>query len=103
MNTSLRRHIMERLDRRGTRWLLSMLTTRRGRRLTGKDVAVFYDNIWMHRVGDRYLTDSPRFRYHDWDILHWESGFESVQREAADYWFYRYQPGLGDVIVDVGA
>lgn len=103
MGKTLKRHFIEALDHAGTRWLLAALATRRARRLTGKDVALFYDGIWMHRVGGNYLSDSPRFGHYDATVMRLEDRDVLYQQEAADYWFYRYRPRPGDVIVDIGA
>lgn len=103
MGKTLKRHFIEALDHGGARWLLAALATRRARRLTGKDVALFYDEIWMHRVGGRYLSDSPRFGHYDATVMRLEDRDMLYQQEAADYWFYRYRPRRGDVIVDIGA
>lgn len=100
---TLKRHLIEVLDRAGGRWLLAALATRRARRLTGKDVSIFYDEIWMHRIRESYLSDSPKFNHYDATVVGLEARDRLYQQEAADYWFYRYAPRRGDVIVDVGA
>lgn len=103
MSKTLKRHVIEALDHRGTRWLLAALATRRARRLTGNDVALFYDEIWMHRVRESYLSESPKFGHYDATVMELEARDLLYQQEAADYWFYRYRPQRGDVVVDIGA
>jgi FkbM family methyltransferase len=103
MAKTLKRHLIESLDHRGARWLLAALATRRARRLTGKDVELFYDAIWMHRIGENYLSDLPKFSHYDATVVGLEARDLLYQQEAADYWFYRYCPRRGDVIVDIGA
>jgi FkbM family methyltransferase len=100
---TIKRRLIEALDRPGTRGLLSAITTRYARKITGQDVAVFYDDLWIHRTGNNYLSDSERYAYYEWDALHWEELYQRSQREAVDCWLYRYTPSPGDVIIDVGA
>jgi FkbM family methyltransferase len=85
------------------RQLLGLLTTYYTRRKTGLDARVFFDQVWIHRVGGDYLADSTRFRYAKSDILRWMPGPRNVFDEHRDWWFYRYQPQPGHVILDIGA
>lgn len=106
MNSStkaLKRFVAQGLDRHGTRWLLAALGTRYARRATGTDVSIFYDDFWIHRIGDRYLSDSESFSYFGSDIRSWGTTHEAYVNDAADYWFYRYSPKPGHVIIDIGA
>jgi FkbM family methyltransferase len=100
---TLRRHIVGLLDRPGTRGILAALGTRYAKRVTGNDVSMFYDGIWLHRMGDKYLADSSAFSYYEHDIRAWADRYKGWQEEAADYWFYRYSPKAADVVIDVGA
>jgi FkbM family methyltransferase len=103
MNKTFRRRVIEVLDRRGTRGLLSALATRYAQKITGQDVAIFYDELWIHRIGDHYLGDFQHFAYYDPDVLSWGERYRHFQAEAADCWFYLYAPRPGDVVIDVGA
>jgi FkbM family methyltransferase len=103
MSKTFRRRVIDALDRPGTRGLLSAIATRYARKITGEDVAVFYDELWIHRIGDHYLSDFERFAYYDADVLSWDERYQHFQAEAADYWFYLYTPRPGDVVIDVGA
>ncbi len=95
--------MIHRVDRNGTRWILAKAAEWYARLATGRDVSIFFDEIWIHRVDDRYLADSPVFNYFASDIRLWGTLEEAYVNDAADYWFYRYVPKLGDVIIDVGA
>ena len=100
---ALKQRITRALDRRGARWLLAAASTWYARRATQKNVAIFYDEFWIHRVGERYLADSLTFNYFRSDIRLWGTSQEAYVNDAADYWFWRYTPNAGDVIIDIGA
>ena len=100
---AFRRLVCFGLDRPGTRWLLAAIATWYARRATGKDVSIFYDEFWIHRIEDRFLSDFPLFNYYGSDICSWGTPDEAYVNDAADYWFYRYSPRPGHVIIDIGA
>ena len=83
--------------------MLSHLATRYAKSVLRDDVEILYDNVWIHRLGQRYAIDAERFDYYHDAIADWEDRFRQAQLESADYWFHCYQPRVGDVIVDVGA
>lgn len=99
----LKHLIVRALDRHGSRWILGAGASLYARRSTGRDIRVFYDDFWIHRINDRYLADSAEFNYFASDIQLWGTPGEAYVNDATDYWFYRYRPTPGDVIIDVGA
>jgi len=100
----LRNIVVGALDRPGGRTVLGALTTLYARWVTGRlDVACFYDGIWAHRVGQRYVVDRPRYAYFSDVIRNWPGNNEKVQSDVRDIWFIVYRPSPGEVIVDVGA
>jgi len=95
--------LLRALDRPGSRALLSALTTRLGRRVTGDDVEVFFDEVWVHRVGDVYVPDSARWHYNRARFQRWAPSLRAAADETRENWYFAYEPRPGDVIVDVGA
>ena len=92
------------LDRPGSRTLLAFLATWYARRLTLRDDRIFYDGVWMHRVEEYGCSlDKPRFGFYRDSVLNWRAKLEARFSASEDFWFYRYEPQPGDVIVDVGA
>ncbi len=57
--------------------------------LPGTDIEIFWDELWIRRVGEVYYPDPENP--------------EKFLRDANDYWFHVYKPQPGDVIVDIGA
>jgi len=91
------------LDRSPFRPALRSLTTWYARRLTGADVEVLYEGMWIHRVGDLYCPDGPRFRYRTHRVRQWPKKVEQGVENARRWWLYRYEPKAGDTILDIGA
>jgi FkbM family methyltransferase len=70
--------------------------------MPGVDVEVFWDGMWIRRVGPDYFPDSDMFRAApNWE--RWAGQARKHLREAEDYWFHLYKPQAGDTIVDIGA
>jgi FkbM family methyltransferase len=69
------------------------------------DVEIFWDGMWVRRVGPDYFPDPDMFRQPaadpDWE--RWAGQARKHLRDAEDYWFHLYKPQPGDVIVDIGA
>jgi FkbM family methyltransferase len=103
LSRTLRRRLLEFLDRPGGRWLLGRIATGFARRVTGRDVSVFYDEVWIVRSGTRFQAESDRFRYYAADMQRWEKALSRSDTDARDYWFHAYRPQPGTTIVDVGA
>ncbi len=92
------------LDRPGGRKLLSAVATWHARSICRHDVDVFYDGVWMHRVGGLgAIVDRSRFAYYRDSPAAWKTKLETIIAASEDFWFHRYQPRPGDTIVDVGA
>jgi FkbM family methyltransferase len=70
--------------------------------LPGVDIEIFWDGMWVRRVGACYFPDPDMFRAApNWQK--WAGMEQKFLRDAADYWFHVYKPQSGDVIVDIGA
>lgn len=66
------------------------------------DIEIFWDGLWIRRVGADYFPDPDLFRIPpDWQK--WAGKAEKFRRDANDYWFHVYRPAASDVIVDIGA
>jgi FkbM family methyltransferase len=94
----LARHLVNLLDRPGTRWALARIARLR----TG--VHVEYDGRWMRVLRDGLvLADLPHFSYHSDTLAKSERTVAFIEASARDSWFFDYHPTPGDVIVDIGA
>jgi len=100
---TLRRKIINTLDRPGGYHILGWVGTRMYRKLTGEDVSIFWDGSWFGRHEDEYISDGIRFEYYRDSFINRSSAIRNLYSNARDFWFYKYNPGQGDVIVDVGA
>jgi FkbM family methyltransferase len=75
--------------------------------MPGVDVEIFWDGMWVRRVGPDYFPDPEMFHpaaghaEPNWE--RWAGQAGKHLRDADDYWFYLYKPGAGHVIVDIGA
>jgi len=91
------------LDRPGGRWLLARIATGYARHITGRDVSILHDGVWICRSGGRFQGDGHRFLYYADDMRRLEERLKSYERDAQDFWFHTYRPQPGETIVDVGA
>jgi FkbM family methyltransferase len=67
------------------------------------DIEILWDEIWVCRVGPHYFPDPSLF---DGGAPDWRKIASRAAKhvaDATDYWFHLYQPGPGDVIIDIGA
>src|SRR5580658_4447549 len=70
--------------------------------MPGVDVEIFWDGMWIRRVGSDYFPDPDMFRAEpNWE--RWAVQARKHLRDADDYWFHVYKPRAGDTIVDIGA
>ncbi len=75
--------------------------------MPGVDVEIFWDGMWVRRVGTDFFPDPEMFRLPagtaapNWE--RWAGQARKHLRDAEDYWFHVYRPQSGDVIVDIGA
>ena len=67
------------------------------------DIEIFWDGMWIRRVGPHYFPDPDMFAVAEPNWERWAGMAEKYLRDAADYWFHVYQPQPGDTIVDIGA
>ncbi len=96
--------LVEELDCPGKRDELARRATARIRELLpGADIEIFWDGMWIRRVGSCYFPDPEMFRAAEQKWQRWPVLAEKFLRDAGDYWFHVYQPRAGDVIVDIGA
>jgi FkbM family methyltransferase len=101
---AIKRTIIKALDRTGGRELLAALATRYARTLTGRDVSVRYDDVWVRGLDSQvFLPDSATFRYSRKDFSTFPDRVKRILESTRDFWFYLYEPRHGDVIIDVGA
>ena len=100
---TLARQLIHGLDRRGLRPILACLASQYARNKTKLDVRIFYDNAWVRRAGDCYLAESMTFDWSAAQIAGWKVNLGEVLEMYHDWWFYRYQPKAGDIVVDIGA
>ena len=96
---SLKWDIARLFDRPGGRFILGKLATQIARRKLNTDVEIFYDKLWVHRLGSHYYPDGPILS----DVLFREDRATTYINSTQDYWFYYYHPQKGDVVIDVGA
>jgi len=74
--------------------------------MPGVDVEIFWDGMWIRRVGSDYFPDPDMFRLPGTNVPNWARWAGQAQkylRDAEDYWFHLYRPQAGDTIVDIGA
>jgi FkbM family methyltransferase len=71
--------------------------------MPGTDLEIFWDEMWIRRVGAVWFPDPGMFDAAEPNWQRWAGLAEKYLRDAADYWFHVYQPRPGDTIVDVGA
>lgn len=69
--------------------------------LPGVDVEIFWDELWIRRIGSTYYPDPEIWAATD--PQRWLRFPDKYLRDADDYWFHVYKPQPGDVIVDIGA
>jgi FkbM family methyltransferase len=101
---SLKRRIIDLLDRNGGRALLARVTTFQARRELGREVEVFHDGLlWIHRVNATFFPDGRRFCYYRSSFTKWAELPAKYIKDADDYWFRHYQPHKGDIVFDIGA
>ncbi len=67
------------------------------------DIEIFWDGMWVRRVGVDYFPDPDMFRVAEPDWPRWAGQARKYLRDAEDYWIHLYKPRAGDVIVDIGA
>lgn len=75
--------------------------------MPGVDVEIFWDEMWIRRVGPDYFPDPDMIRTTgmaaepNWE--RWRGQVSKHLGDAEDYWFHLYKPRAGDTIVDIGA
>jgi FkbM family methyltransferase len=69
--------------------------------LPGVDIEIFWDELWIRRMGQYYYPDPEIWKTAD--PQRWLRFPEKYLRDVDDYWFHVYKPQAGDVIADIGA
>jgi FkbM family methyltransferase len=88
----------------GDRDAVSRRATERARAaLPGVDIEIFWDGMWIRRVGPYCFPDPDLFAMAEPNWERWAGQAEKYLRDAADYWMHVYKPRPGDTIVDIGA
>jgi len=94
------------LDRPLGRNLLASITNAHARRLNGSTaLRVFYDydlHSWGRAALGETILDGTKLNYYAHDLTI-ADGMTPWTAAAHRYWFGRYQPRPGDVILDIGA
>ncbi len=91
---AFRHRVFKTMDRRGFRFLLSLLgSLLKSARYRRPCWIAYRDGVWIHRHPDGSLVE-PRISL--WTIA-------ALGRLTSDHFMYAYTPGPGDVVVDVGA
>ena len=84
-------------------WLAQRATEIARAAMPGVDVQIFWDGLWVRRIGPDYFPDPDMFRTATPNWERWAGQAQKHLRDAADYWFHVYKPRAGDTIVDIGA
>jgi FkbM family methyltransferase len=93
-----------RLDNAAGRTELGRIATRAAREAApGIDTEIFWDEVWICRVGPHYFPDPAMFSVAEPNWPRWIHMAKKYLRDADDYWFHVYKPCAGDTIVDIGA
>jgi FkbM family methyltransferase len=73
--------------------------------MPGVDIEIFWDGMWVRRVGPDFFPDPDLFRAGGagQKLERWPGQAAKHLRDAEDYWFHVYKPEAGDTIVDIGA
>src|SRR5262249_30722464 len=101
---SLKRKIVDFLDRKGGRTLLAKLATSLARRELGPQAEVFHDGrLWIHRLDSMYFPDDRKFCYYGSSFEGWKDLLASYFANAQDYYLRHCRLSEGDVVLDVGA
>ncbi len=100
---SAKRRVIKALERFGGRGLLARAGTTAARKTTGADVALFFDDIWVRRIGDICFGDKQTFDYYADEFRSWNAQHDIWLNDPPDFWFHAYRPQPGDTVVDVGA
>lgn len=100
---SLKRMLIHSLDNRVGRPLLKRIASAKASRILGREVIIGYEDGWYHQVGSYAVPDGPRFDYYEPTVLAWREEIPTYFSDAAELWFVKYKPKMGDVIVDIGA
>jgi FkbM family methyltransferase len=70
--------------------------------LPGVDIEIFWDGMWVRRVGPHYFPDPEMLSIPEPKWQRWATQAQKHLRDANDYWFHVYKPRPNDVIVDIG-
>ena len=100
---TLARNLLHWMDRPVARRILEQYASWHATRVAGRNIRVFYDRVWMHRIGSRYWADSHLFIYNRSITKKWLATALQQDDMARDFWFRVYGPRPGDTIVDIGA
>ena len=66
-------------------------------------VDIFFDCVWMRRDGETTIPLEPEFWTRFSVIKHWLPNAADKVDVVAEWWFLRYTPTAGDIVIDVGA
>ncbi len=100
---TLKRSLVQALDRPPFRPLLACFATAYARKLLAKDVAVKFRQGWYHTVDGVSIPDNNTFDMFKPHVESWRDQIETFFRDTREMWFIGYTPKPGDTIIDVGA
>jgi FkbM family methyltransferase len=104
MNPWIEPETVARLDIASGRLELGRIATLAARAaVPGIDIEIFWDGMWIRRVGPHYFPDPTMLSVAEPNWQRWIQTAEKYLRDADDYWFHLYQPHARDTIVDIGA
>ena len=102
--STLKRKIVNLLDRPGGHRFLSAAATHWARSVSGdRDLSVIYDDMWIDVIDKTYIPRSPRFSYYAFDFKNMRKLARDRLSDSLDYWAHVYRPQIGDTVIDVGA
>lgn len=101
---TMKRALVDLLDRPGGRRILAQIAAHIARRATGGDAGIFYDGqLWVHRVGQWFFPTDRRFRYFASSFHEWRALPATYLANTEEYWYRHGRPQLGDTVFDIGA
>ena len=100
---SLKLFFVRALDRRGGRFILSLIATLAARLYGNSPITIQYRGMWFHKLQHYAFPTGTTFTYKLGAIQTLHAKEAQLNVRSYDYWFRHYAPRPGDTIIDVGA